>query len=635
MKSIPQPLQKLALLFGLVSIALLSSIQVASAQSKTFYWEDWIVEMTLLENGDMMVTETQTLNFAGEPFTFGFRSIPTGVAGQNDGITDVSVREGDRVYTNSASNEPYTFQVSGQGDETRIDWYFEPALGTHSYTFSYRVLGPVRVGTLEEGDGDQLFWKVLPPDHPGRVENTTAIVRLPEGIEPQRYYESDEYLVEGYINDEPEAGIQTTVTNGNIITYEYPSTVYNNDSLAVRVQWPHGLMDIETPNWQNDMQSADVLTLALGALAMLLCLGGPLGVLALWYTRGRDPNHGIIVPDFISEPPDDLPPALVGTLVDEKADMRDIVSMLVDLARRGYIQMGEVKRDKHRFRRTDKAPDGLRPYERQFLKDLFGGKEERTLEDLRYKFHSKLPRIRNLLYDDLVAEGFVSRSPESVRKGYRAFGMLLIMVAGISFVAILALSEESPIVTMICPAIAIGITGLFLTLTASHMPRKTVKGVQEAAKWDAFKKYLKDIEKHQDLAASAEIFDRYLPYATAFGIDRSWIKKFSKVPTTPIPRWYIPYGYGWAMSRPHASGGGTTSAPAGGGMQAPTLEGMSEGMTGGLESMSDGLTRVLSSSQNVLQSTPPSSSGSSGGFSGGFSGGGGFSSGGGGSAGFG
>jgi hypothetical protein len=37
---------------------------------------------------------------------------------------------------------------------------------------------------------------------------------------------------------------------------------------------------------------------------------------------------------------------------------------------------------------------------------------------------------------------------------------------------------------------------------------------------------------------------------------------------------------------------------------------MSGGLSGGLEAMSGGLTRMLNSTQSVLQSTPPRSSGS-------------------------
>ncbi|MCP4418588.1 MAG: DUF2207 domain-containing protein, partial [Chloroflexi bacterium] len=185
-----------------------------------------------------------------------------------------------------------------------------------------------------------------------------------------------------------------------------------------------------------------------------------------------------------------------------------------------------------------------------------------------------------------------------------------------------------------CGSMALGITAVFLGVIGRHMPTKTAKGAEEKAKWDAFRKYLKNIEEQQDLAQAGELFEKYLPYATAFGLDRSWIRKFSSVQSTPMPRWYYPHGH---RRTTHQSGNGRPQ-PSGGGAapQLPSLDSAAKGMAGGLESMSTGLTRMLNSTASTLRSTRPSSSSgssrSSGSFSSGFSGG---SSGGGGSRGFG
>ena len=55
-------------------------------------------------------------------------------------------------------------------------------------------------------------------------------------------------------------------------------------------------------------------------------------------------DRGIVVPDYVTEPPDALPPAIVGALIDEKVDMQDIISTLIDLAHRGYLTMEEKEK---------------------------------------------------------------------------------------------------------------------------------------------------------------------------------------------------------------------------------------------------------------------------------------------------
>lgn len=623
-----------AVLLIAVLTVLLVIFQPAAAQIKSFRWENWESDITLLENGDFEVEETHTLEFSGEPFTFGFRTIRTGGNGGNDAIKNIAVREGDIIYTQSTSREPHTYTVSRDGDEITIRWYFDPALGRNTYTFSYTVEGGVAVGTGQEGESDEIFWTIVPDDHPGRVDQSSATIKLPQGIQPQRYTGTSEYIVAGYQNDELSNAVTTQVSDdGRTIFYQNTQPLLEGQSFQVRTQFPTGLLNIPTPQWQQQQQIGDTISLTLFVISLLLLVVGPLLVLLLWYLRGRDPQLSIVVPDYISEPPDNLPPAIVGTLIDEKADMQDIVSTLIDLANRGYVTMTEEDSN-HVFARTDKVANDLRPYEKQFLKDIFGKKEERSLNDLRYKFASKLPNLRNMVYQELVDENLVPASPQSVRRSYGCFAGLLFAVAVASFFILTALFVET-VDTIVCIPLILGLTALLMWIAARHMPKKTAKGTEAAAKWNAFKQYLKNIERYADLEQSSEIFADYLAYAVAFGLERTWIRKFSSVPSTPIPRWYYPYYGGYYGGL----GGGTTAGSAGSGSsslpQAPTLQGMSGSMTGGLAGMSAGLTRMLNSTSSVLKSTPPSSrsGGSGGSFSGGFSGGG--FSGGGGSAGFG
>jgi hypothetical protein len=109
---------------------------------------------------------------------------------------------------------------------------------------------------------------------------------------------------------------------------------------------------------------------------LLIAIGGPLAALLLWYLRGRDPDPGV-VPEYLAEPPAELPPAVVGTLIDETAHIHDIMSTLIDLARRGYLTMeqtGGGAGNDFTFHRTDKPATDLRPYEKTMLTKLFGGK---------------------------------------------------------------------------------------------------------------------------------------------------------------------------------------------------------------------------------------------------------------------
>lgn len=644
-------LSRFPLLF--LSIALLALARMPSsvlAQTKTFHWTQWDIDIVLQPDGSLNVTETQTLNFIGEPFTFGFRGIPVGSLGNNDGITNVSVSENGIPFVESFSNQPGSFEVINDGGETLINWYFEPALGAHTYVFNYTVHGAVRVGTAEQGDGDQIFWTVLPIDHPARVDRSITTITLPEGVFPQKFTGTENHLVEAYLSGAPTDDVAITVSEDErVITFETLRPIMSGEKLDVRVQFPHGLLATPTPEWQAQEQRSDAIGLGVLAVSLLLLIAGPLGVVLLWYLRGRDPELGIVVPDYITEPPDDMPPAMVGGLIDEKVDMQDIMSTLVHLAHRGYVEMEEGKRNSYTFIRTDKDDHDLRNFERTFLKGVFQGENSRTLNSLRYKFANKLPTLRSQIIDELIRDGYLPGSPQSVRTGY----MLLagaVLVLGFASLFFMGMFLGNNAFFACFPALAIIATAIALLIAARHMPRKTAKGTEVAAKWEAFKTYLKNIKEYTDIESSGDIFEKYLPYAIAFGLERSFINTFSQSPSTPIPGWYSPVfipSQGGMGTGPVMAGGiprpvGTGSAGgSGGGM--PNLGDISGGLTGGLAGMSAGLTRMLNNTSNVLKSTPPPANtggtrtgsfggGFSGGSSGGFSGG---SSGGGGRAGFG
>jgi uncharacterized membrane protein YgcG len=428
----------------------------------------------------------------------------------------------------------------------------------------------------------------------------------------------------------------------------------SDQELEVRVQFPHGVVQGTPPSWQaaddQRRQWGPVVGVILGALGLVTLLGGPIAVYLLWYKRGRDLPTGVI-PEYITEPPSDLPAGVVGALIDEKADLKDIIASITDLGHRGALRLEEQQKEgflgigsgrEYTFHLADESK-ASRPYEQTLLKGIFRGKNERRMADLRQRFYTYIPELQKELYDEVVQAGFFPSDPNATRRKWVGLGVVSLIVSFVlSFALLCALGGYS--LLAVCPGMALIATAIALIVVAQHMPRKTAKGAEEAAKWLAFKRYLETIEKQGDLAAVKDKFEEFLPYAIAFGLERSLINKFKAV-DTPAPTWWGPvYPYGYGYGYPHyggSPGGQPASAPggppgplAGEGGQAPTLTGMSEGIGTSLASMSDGLGAMLNSASSTLTSTPPpkTSSGSGGWSGGGFSGGG-FSGGGGGGGG--
>lgn len=603
----------------------------AAAQNKSVLWEHFDVDITVNKDGTFDVAEKQEIDFFGGPFHYGYRDISTR---NTESITDIQVADENGVYVENDSEEPGTFLVEPEGDILHVIWYFDETTNmTRRFIVSYKVHGGLR---YYDG-GDQVWWKAVYADRPADVEESVVTVKVPA---PAVIENMDAYYTQAKMELLDKQTARFTAQN----------YIPSGKPFEVRVQFTHGVVAGSAPSWQAaaDRKAAldrwrNVFNVILGMVALMLIILAPVGVYLLWYLYGRDPRPQI-APEYLPEPPSDMPPALAGTLIDEKADVKEVLSTIVDLARRGYLRMEELgKKDDSGYSNSDflyvreKTPDdALLPYEVLVFKELFGTKDERKLSKLKNRFYKYIPNIVKLIYKELTDQGYFVQNPKMVRGRWTAIaigiGVLLGIFSCISMPLFNAFTDVG-FLLFVGP----GIFAIGLLIMAQFMPRKTQLGADEAAKWKAFKTYLANIKQYVDLEKATELFERYLPYAIAFGIDKDFLHTWEQVQNMPVPAWYIPH-----IPRPYNTASASGSRPPGhaspagqGASGLPSLSQASSSMSQSFAGMSEGLSSMLSSASSTLTSHPSSSSsGGSGGWSGGgFSGGGGFGGGGGGGGG--
>lgn len=632
------------LICATIVLAALVFVSPALAQDKTLAWHRWDANIQINADGTFDVQEVYEIEFLEGEFTFGYRNIPIDQFSRIDGVI---VREGHAVYSESRSEQSNTFYVTQSGSEYVINWFYPP---TRDASRTFIVEYTVHEGLIIDQEvGDRFFWKAVGPDHAFPIGSSTVTVHMPPGAVVDTGVEPAIFGVDGTYE---------IADDGESVVFRAQNIAPNRE-FEVGVRFPSGFVPVEKPAWQEEYEREQTwndtyrpaLNLATGGAGALLLVLGLGGVFLLWRSSGRDPSVGA-VPTYLAEPPSDLPPALVGTLLDEKADLQDIVATLIDLARRGAIDMQEEERKifglttskDFVYRRRSDFDEPLRGFERKLIEEVFGRKDSVKLEDLRNEFYTAIPVLQRELYKEVVSEGLFPDSPKAVRNRWMGIGIGVFVIAvGSGLCAAGAIVNR--VDAILCPFVAVGIVAAALAIVGQAMPAKTRKGAEEAAKWGAFREYLRNAERYRDLSEVTEHFDQYLPYAIAFGLDRTWVNKFSRVPGTPIPPWYYPTGIPYdptRRSRTYPAGGGLPDLAGGASgprdlsreaaRPAPSLDTMSAGMFAGLSSMSSGLSSMLNSTSSVLSSVPRSS-GSGGSFSGGGFSGGGFSGGGGGGGG--
>jgi uncharacterized membrane protein YgcG len=630
-----------------VLIVVLGLTGSAAAQSsRTLVWDRWDVTIDQVDAvaNSFRVTETYDMAFSGT-FRFGTAAIPMG---RIEGISVSRVLQDGRALLSGCQNAPGTFCTGYKDGNYEIGFnFFTPITdGSARFVLEYIVTGAIRVYP----DGDQIWWNAIPSEHFGfPIRSGTITMMLPNGYAPREGIDPVEvYGVPGTIE-----------VNGTTIRARADRQIGGSEEFGIRAQFPHH-PNARVPRWQAtddaqrtyDETTRPVLNLVLIAVSGVILLGGVLFVLARYFSSGQDPKLGV-VPEYLSSPPSSLPPSIVGGLIDESVDLRDIMATLVDLARRGYLVIEEDQTDgvfgkssTFTFKRTDEPAGDLREHERIMLERIFaGGALERSMESLRNSFYTTIPQLRTSIYQAMVKEGLFRNNPETTRSIWTGAGVVIALLGAAG--GFLMLINEGPTIadTLACLPIALVILGLTMVIAAVAMPSKTQKGAEEAAKWRAFEKYLRNLKKLQGEQAAAQHFEEYLPYAIAFGIDRMWMRELAEAPDVFVgmPPWYYPRHRGGRWAGGYTAGTPIPTGPvfpgdvarAGGGF---SLDDMSRGMSNGLDSLSSGLSSMLNGAANAMTSRPQStgSSGrwSSGGRSfsgGGFRGGGG----GGGSRGFG
>ncbi len=603
------------LVVAAVFLGLLGGNDVAAQSGKRFSWDRFDVEIDIQPNGDFIVRETNEVRFEGGTFKFGYREIP---ARRFVYLTDIAVTfDGQPLRRTGGPGGPGTFyRYTADNNTIGIRYFFpEPVTGLHTIVLEYRVQGGLR---YYEG-GDQLWWKAVYPDRAAPVAASRVTVTLPVQVDPTAL------VVAAYGHP----ASWEIADGGRRVIFE-AQDIPPGKELEVRVQFPNGIVEGSPAPWQQREDFWIRWGPVANVLIVTAVLFGFLLPLVLWYQRGRDAPVPLAA-KYLSEPPDDLPPALVGLLVDEVAGGNEIMATLVDLARRGAIIMEE--RDKGTikllkwtlpqrditFRLVDPSKCRHR-VEEETVREIFGHQKTFSLSEIGAHPRTWQKRIKRLLdqyYKQGVEAGLFPAHPHRVRMTWMIVGFLVAALGFGSGFLVMMLTNRTA--TEYVPAIMIWIfgsipMGMVWMFVGTKMPRKTKKGSEAAARWKAFKAYLRDLERYGEIKTAQERWEEYLPYAIALGVAKPFLEA---LPLTPLhtPRWYrSPHlSRGPSLAQRLGFGG---SGSGGGGLQSTSTR-----LATGVQGLSAGLATAIQSAATSFSSAGGSSA--SGGFSGGGGGGGG------------
>jgi len=248
------------------------------------------------------------------------------------------------------------------------------------------------------------------------------------------------------------------------------------------------------------------------------------------------------------EPPDRLTPAEAGTLVDESPDTRDLTATVVDLAVRGYLRIVEEKAEHlfglwsstdYHFHRTKPALEWatLPACERLLLEALFkdSSTDDVSLSSLENRFYKSLPPIQDAIFESLLRRKYYAQRPDRVKQGYLVGGIVLGMLLTFALSALAARSGMAPL-TFVWAGI---LSGLIVVGFGRIMPARTRQGSRALEGVLGFEEFLTRVEadRFDRVIKTPELFEKFLPYAMALGVEKNWARAFESI-VTNSPAWY-------------------------------------------------------------------------------------------------
>ena len=489
-------------------LLLLWAPLLASADERVHaFHSDILVEA----DGWIEVTETIRVRSEGRQIRRGiFRDFPTTYEDKR-GLTQTVDYRPQAVDRNGA---PEDFHSEHRANGVRT--YFGHAdrylsNGEHTYEFTYRANRVL--GFFPEHD--ELYWNVTGFDWAFPIDQASASIRFAFDVDPA------DLEVVGYTGPMFAKGTDyvARIDDDGSVHIESTNPLSAVNGLTFAVSWPKSLVAEPTGGEKLGWVLRDNRHLLVAAIGFVLLLVYNIPV---WFHFGRDPEEGVIVTRY--EPPRNYSPASLRYIRQMYYDNKTMTSAVLNLAVKGYLDIVNDD-DEHMLRKKDPGPNppALAAGEKELYDALFSGRKRIVLKN---ENHRALGRAKDAHRGSLNAD--------YARTYFKTNGLLKLpsvaIVIASTVLAFTLLNGRPPGVLLMAVAMNCAVMIFFGWI----MKRPTLRGRKVLDEMLGFRDYL-DVAEKDELnlrnppRKTPELFEAYLPYALALGVEQAWSEKFASV----------------------------------------------------------------------------------------------------------
>jgi uncharacterized membrane protein YgcG len=473
--------------------------------------------------------------------------------------------------------------------------------GEHEYVIEYQTARQI----IFHDDRDELYWNVTGNGWEFPIEKVTATVVGP----PRAIVFADN--IHGYTGS---AGVRESdctydVAADSSVTFQTTGYLGDGEGLTISLAWPKGHITEPTAAQRRAWFIKDNMGVVYGAVGLLLLL---VYFLVVWTLVGRDPDAGVTIPRY--KPPKGLSAAAVRFIDHMGFDKKCFAAAVIDMAVKGYLKISMGSKHFTLRKREGASEKLLNPKERKLAARLLGNDGKITLTNKNhasisgaidilkaslkatyervYFFRNTRYWIPGLVFSALaiVLTGLLYSATETLfmmiwlsfwtvgvsvlliqvakrwrdvftRRGASLGQALFLSLFALPFVGaeimvMVVVSTEATPLVLVVVVLAAALDVLFYHL----LKRPTRLGRRVMDEIDGLRLYLSVAEQDRlhymhPPERTPELFEEFLPYALALGVEQEWSEQFNDVLVAAAvgeedysPSWYASYTTGHSFS---------------------------------------------------------------------------------------
>ena len=502
--------------------------------SNGYFINSYDVKINANEDNTYNITETIEAFFERSRNKHGIiRKIPLkNTVKRQDGTSETNRAN----ITDISVNDSYTVSKENGECKIRIGSAERTVTGLKKYVIKYKY----NFGNDKNKNFDELYLNIIGNSWDTSIKNITFTINMPKEFDSSKVgFSSGTYGRISANNNSYNNGIAFNVTE-NTITGYYAGILGPLEGITLRIQLPEGYFAEQKLH----ITFFDFISFTLPIIFIVVSI-------ILWKKYGKDEKPVETVEFY---PPEGFNSLDVGYFYDGKVKNNHIISLLVYLANKGYIEIKEIEKNglftkKHTYQINKiKEYDGGNSTEKVFFEGLFdcgtnGIVKEEDLVDEFYKTIADVSKQEERVHKaDLYTK-------QSGRKSMIVVFLFMINI----FITIFCFGNYTSenyftfqehtldLIETIYNVTA----SVILFITLAKMPKRTEYGTEMLGKIKGFRNFLETAEKdklEKLVKEDPKYFYNILPYTYSLGVSKVWMDKFETMAIqTPPPTWYSGY----------------------------------------------------------------------------------------------